>query len=551
MPLAGCRALLLFPLVAALCFAQSDSAFDIHGAVLEVGPNTGLAGAQVTVYQFDRDRVRTILDSIVTDSYGAFHFTPTRAGDYYVEVSRPDYFVASQASRPGTPPQSTTGALVSLTKDHPSEELRFALLRFGGIKGKVVDDEGGPLSSLVVEFIPTAVAPVPGLSSQAMRSSHSALTAPDGSFNGGGLVPGHYVVHVSQPVGASGRPTANFTPKDEETVDHEFAPSYWPGVDDRASAATITVDPAGVTDIGTIVIHKESRYRIRLLVQGCEPGDQLTLLGPGWPNLPPGIEAQNVATLQGPIAGGLPCKDLLLRHVRPGTYRLIATAKHSAALSSVVITDLNVRAPLSFIPDGDVLGRVVMASGDPPPPGQPVVQGPRTALAMPDDKGNFTLASVPCLTGDLQIRRLDPHYYLKELRVNGVAVSGPAAPLCGGFRLEIVLDDKFGALTIAAMDGDKAASELVIFVRRMTPFLPTPAQNPRAKADKTGSLQLPRLAPGDYQVLAVRQVTLPEGDDLQQVASELWDRGTNVTVEPGESKSISVKLIDPFTSYSR
>ena len=71
----------------ALGCAQGMNVLELRGVVLEVGPNTPLAGAQVTVYQFDADRVKSVFSSLVTDSTGAFRFKPARTGDYYVEAA--------------------------------------------------------------------------------------------------------------------------------------------------------------------------------------------------------------------------------------------------------------------------------------------------------------------------------------------------------------------------------------------------------------------------------------------------------------------------------
>ena len=62
----------------------------------------------------------------------------------------------------------------------------------------------------------------------------------------------------------------------------------------------------------------------------------------------------------------------------------------------------------------------------PPPPRQPSLR----ALALgglyisPDVKGNFTITGVRCLPAELMLNRLDPPYYIKEFRIDGIAVSG-------------------------------------------------------------------------------------------------------------------------------
>lgn len=130
------KALPLFTLIVALGYAQGVVGLELRGVVLEVGPNAPLAGVKVTVYQFGADRSRTVFSNAVTDSSGAFRFNPASTGDYYVEAAKPDYFGAGETGASNVPRPTSTGTLVHLTRDHPSEELRFALTRFGEVDAK-------------------------------------------------------------------------------------------------------------------------------------------------------------------------------------------------------------------------------------------------------------------------------------------------------------------------------------------------------------------------------------------------------------------------------
>lgn len=535
------KALLLIPLIAALAYAQDSDILELRGVVLEIGPNTPLAGAQVTVYQFAPNLEKTVFGTIVTDSNGAFQFTPTRAGKYYVEAAKPDYF-ASASEVPvaiAAHPSSTTGALVTLSKEHPSEDLRLALMRFGELRGKVVDDDGKPVSRLQVELVPEKSAVMPAFPA-ASKVPRALLSAADGSFLAKNLAPGNYVVRVSGP--RMKRPQTDFSADDENAVDEDFATSYWPGVAERASAGTATVSPGGSLDLGNIRLHKEPRYRIHFVVHGCEPGDQLSLLGPQDEDF---LQAMNIAEFAGSakLLGlsepGLPCRDLLVGGLAAGSYRFVATTQHGAAVTPLTITDRNATVPLTLIADGDVLGRVVTASGDPPPPRQPTLQTLGGAHISPDVKGNFTITGVRCLPAELMLNRLDPPSYVKEFRIDGVAVSGGPVTLCAGSRVEIVLDDKTAALTVS-IAGDKPATEPIVIVRKW----PESLMNQPGRA---GSLNLTRLAPGEYRVLAVRPVALADGQDIQSLIPQLWDRATKITLEAGDAKSVSVNLIDPFS----
>ena len=538
-----CVLLITAPLITAPAYAQDSDQLELRGVVLEIGPNAPLAGAQVTVYQFAPNLAKTIFGTIVTDSSGAFQFKPTRPGKYYVEAAKPDYLASAVdlAVAIGSPP-STTGALITLSKEHPSEDLRLALMRFGELRGKVVDDDGKPISRFTVHLIPQTSSAMPALA-PASKLPPSARGGSDGSFLAKRLAPGDYIVHVS--TGPTMKdPRADFSEDDENAVDQDFATSYWPGVADRASAGTATVSPGGSLDLGTLRLHKEPRYRVHFVVNGCEPGDRLSLTAPQDEDFLQAVQLTAFtagAKLLGLSGPALPCRDLLVGGLAAGSYRFFATTQHGAAMTPITITDRNATVPLTLIADGDVLGRVVTASGDPPPPRQPSLQ----ALALgglhisPDAKGNFTIAGVRCLPAELMLNRLDPPYYIKEFRIDGVAVSGGPVTLCAGARLDIVLDNRTAALAVS-IAGDKPVTDPIIVVRKW----------PESLMDatvKSGGLNLTQLAPGDYRVLAVRPVALADGQDVQTLIPQLMDRATKVTLEPGEAKSISVNLIDPFS----
>ncbi len=541
------KALLLIPLIAALACAQDSDILELRGIVLEIGPNSPLAGAQVTVYQFGQDRARTVFDGIVTDSTGAFHFKPTRPGDYYVEVAKPDYVgFAVDSPIPISPPPSSTGTLVTLKKDHPSGEVRLALMRLGELRGKVVDDDGKPIPRLRIDLIPQTSGAMPALA-PVLAANRSAFTESDGSFLAKGLVPGNYVVRVSTGAAMMKRPQTDFTADDENAVDQDYATAYWPGVADRASAAAATVNPGGALDLGNLRVHKEWRYRIHFVVHGCEPGDQLTLQRPEAQEI---LQATKFAEFAGGVIlpglneTGLPCRDWLVAGLPAGSYRFVATTQHGAAVAPLTITDRNATVPLTLIADGDVLGRVVTASGDPPPLRQPTLQTQGGARISPDAKGNFTITGVRCLPAELMLNRLDQPYFIKEFRIDGVAVSGGPVTLCAGSRVEIVLDDKTATLAVSIASGvnsgEKPATEPIVIVRKW----PESLMNQSGKA---GSLNLTRLAPGEYRVLAVRPVALADGQDIQSLIPQLWDRATKVTLEAGDARSVSVNLIDPFS----
>src|ERR1700730_14986418 len=106
---------LLFALIAGRAWAQSNTPIEIHGVLTELGLNLGLAGADVTLFEFvGPQRVRTVLATSATDTGGTFQFHPERFGDYWVEVKKQGYFatIPMNGQFSSAPLSETTGTLV-------------------------------------------------------------------------------------------------------------------------------------------------------------------------------------------------------------------------------------------------------------------------------------------------------------------------------------------------------------------------------------------------------------------------------------------------------
>jgi len=118
-------------LAVAFLRSQGSDLFEIRGVVSELGLDTGIAGAQVTVYQFaeetrDQATERTVFGTATTDAQGGFQFHPTHEGNFYVEVKKPPYVAVghwesrTQAAPRGSaaPLPEQTGTLVAISHEH-------------------------------------------------------------------------------------------------------------------------------------------------------------------------------------------------------------------------------------------------------------------------------------------------------------------------------------------------------------------------------------------------------------------------------------------------
>ena len=154
-----CRLAVFGLLVAGWACAQDTDSLEIRGFVVEAGLNTGVAGAQITVYQFSKSLERTVFAKGTTDARGNFEFHPTHAGNYYVEAEKPEYIATMGYQGPTKPLPQETGSLVTVSHDHPQEYVRLALMRFAELTGRVVDEKDKPIGGIFVEALDPGLLP--------------------------------------------------------------------------------------------------------------------------------------------------------------------------------------------------------------------------------------------------------------------------------------------------------------------------------------------------------------------------------------------------------
>jgi hypothetical protein len=547
--LTRCRLVLLCTLAAASVGAQDETALEIRGTVLEIGPGTGLAGAKVTVYQFDQNRDRKVFDTATTGQRGEFTFHPAQLGDYYVEASKPEYVgpgapyydSPQPLAQLANPYAQTTGILLTLSREHRSEDLRFALMRLGELSGRLADEDGKPAPKLALRLVADLSNVPPALWPSSPRMTPGVVSGADGSFRVTKLPPGDYLVQIAG-TAASRAPSQTFSESDLNSVDQGVEPLYWPGVPDQASAARVTVSPGGSATLREMIVRKEPLYKALFSVRGCEPKEplQFSAVDPSQP-----AELQSLRFFLN--GNKLSCGDFLVPGFRPGSYEFDITTQGSAARVTVQITGSNVTVPVNLTPNGDLTGRVIA------PPGMELgklrigsgqirpTNGPSPAAV--DSEGNFTLRDVTFLPTQIGVGGLNKPYYVQEIRVNGVATPPDVlVPISPGARLEIVVDNQPATLAVSVTDWDPPVGQVMVYIAKEPG-----SQLLKGQTLASGNPQatLSALVPGDYRVMAVRSVLLADGESPQGLISRLWNRAEKITLGRGEAKSISVKLIDP------
>jgi hypothetical protein len=477
-----------------------------------------------------------------TDLQGAFRFEVDKFANYLVTAKKPGYS-ESTGSLGGAEEQ------VVVDKDHLQHTVRFALSRNGEITGRVVDDETGmPIPNFHVQVMGVHYSRGEAI----MGGSEVPPTDTDGRFVAKDREPGNYVAQVVPQTLSKERLMTQFTDRDLQTVDTDYANAYWPGGQGLDAASLVQLQPGGSAGVGTIRVKKTSFYRVRLSIpsDGCAPEEKLLL------------DAQ-MLQFRASAGGQVPCGgDFVLRNLQPGSYVLylfdVGKAEHrKRVVMPFEVVDRNFDIKVSLTTGPDISGRITIADGAQGPvpatvklvmqtQGQVEFTDERQPVT-PDADGNFRFSEVPLARERLMVSGLGAGYYVKEARYNGIALTDGILVTDGtspSQSLEIVLDDKPATVSGTVTVGDKPVGKpYVVLVRwSATPeniFLATK----RTTGDDSGQFRFAGLAPGEYRVLSVPQQIVPRLDE-PGVLFRMLSVADTVNVDRDATQNVPLKLTD-------
>jgi hypothetical protein len=543
------RPLLTFLGLAAGAFAQNAPPRPvIQGTVVEFETNRGLPGAHVLLTGDGID-VR-VPPQQTSDSQGNFRFELEKFGHYSVTVQMAGY-KAMGNSFPDMP--AITGPMpvsmvnnVVLTSGYPSENLRFSLVRTAELTGRVVDEETGkPVAKLQVAAVSRQYLKGQAVVGLGVR----AVTDDDGQFVFTGILPGNYLVETLPRRLDSRGVQTEFSVEDLKIVDQDYERSYWPGGTDAQRASPIPVSSGASVNVGTLKPGKAPYYRIHATFPpgSCRAGETAQVL---FAHVPPqGIESQT-----GQVGCG---QDFLIKNVQPGSYRLTAYSGRTLETrvqgsEPVEVTDRNLDVTVSLGRGLDLDGRIIVADGAGQPPLDKIAifvqpldfvlnSGPPVHA---DQQGAFHVVNAALGRQVISLINLG-NFYIKEVRYSGLTAADGHFVVDGSpGRLEVVLDDKPGAVAGIVEDGGNALSRPYVVLTSWpisSDGMFSSLKN--VTGDENGKFRFGGLTPGDYRVVAV-----PSGSkerlDEPGVLDRLLSGAESVTVGPGVSQDLRLRVVD-------
>lgn len=506
-----------------------------------------------------------------TDNAGKFAFEDVAAGRYALSVEKAGFVTTRYGARSNNSP----GTQLVLTEGMELKGLAIKMTPQGVIAGKVLDQDGDPLTGVQVQAMRYAYQ----RGRKQLVQSGSAVTNDLGEYRLGNLAPGRYyvsgndrrsnlIVIPEQP----GRPT-----KAEEGN----ILTYYPNGMDASSATPIDVAAGGEMRGIDIRMLRARVYTVR--------GKAVFASGTPVTALVAFARKEDSGNLATALNGGglnqvRPDGTFEFRGVLPGTYvlqllQLVAVNGEQPANASgrveVTVADTNIDdLVLPIVPGAEITGTVKLEDGDittllkpaqkapagtPAPASAPASLVGRFALtlqpvegiaintpnAQVKDDGTFRFNSVSTSKYSLNAISLPQGTYLKSVRFGGQDVTHePIDTTSGaGGTLEVVISSK-SADVAGSVQSDKgeALSGMMVTLWPKTPDGSVNGGTRLSFTDQNGGFKFQGLPPGDYFVAAWDDVDpgLTQGPDF---LSHFTSEASAVKLTEGGHETRDLKLV--------
>ena len=516
----------------------------IEGRVLRAGSGDPIRKVQVTLF---REQVRASSPNFtVTDDSGRFSFTGLDPGRYRLSAERNGY-VRQQFGQRG---QTRMGAPLVLERGQAVSDLVLRLIPAAILTGRVVDDEGEPVSSVRVELFRYGYV-------QGRRQSipaGAASTNDLGEYRIFGLGPGRYFLRGTWAfmgfMGSGGVVAAIPGPQPTELT---YAPTYFPGTADAAQAAPLEITPGAEMRGIDLRLLRIPTVRLRGKVLNAvtgRPGSRIMV----------GLTTRNERNMSRNFFAVEADGSFELRGVTPGSYDLTANWSEGSqqyfASQAIEVANSHIEGlQLVIAPGVEIPGRVQVE-------GQADLTSAEFHVSLQQATDNRAMfgggESLVENDGSFRIRNVNPgkyrvsfygtgveDLYLKSARMGDADVLDTdldIRPGQGAGQLELVMSSKSARVEGSVSDDQSKplSGVQVVLVpdssrRSIVRLFKT------AATDQQGRFTLGGIAPGEYKLLVFDDLEFGAQYD-PEFLKQHEEKGKSLSLRESSQESVTLKL---------
>lgn len=485
----------------------------------------------------------------ISDESGRYEFKELRAGRYGLMVQKSGYIPLQWGQqRPNDP-----GKQIDVLEGQTVEKVDLSLPRGGVITGRVLDEFGDPAPDVQVAAVRSQIV---GGVRRLLTSGRIATTDDIGEFRLFAIAPGNYYLSAT---------LRNSNIGLDSDSRSGYAPTYYPGTADIASAQRLTIALGQtITDLtmplqpvrtarvsGTAVNGEGQAVRGTVIAVTASTGGPMmfaTTPGPIRPDgsfvingLTPGsytlqlqLALQNGGGLgSGTADAGYASADITIDGRDLAGIRLVATKRSTiAGRITVVGGDANGLRPATIrVGASPALGMVLGANAPP--------------VALNSDWTFEAKARAGLVR--LTLNGLQAPWSIKSIRQRGADVTDTGVEVRAGEDvggIEIALTNRSTDLSGLAMNsrGDPVKDYWVVFFARDAAKRAPGSRFVRiGRANQDGRFRTTGLPPGDYLAAAFEMVDTSELTD-PEFLERLESRAARFTLGDGETRTLELKL---------
>jgi len=485
-----------------------------------------------------------------SDDEGRFSFPSVVPGNYTLRGERAGYASQSYNAHGG----NVYGAWIPLKEGEELKNIVFKLVPNALLSGKVLDEDGDPVSRASVWVLRYTYR----TSGKLLQSFANGMTGANGEFSVS-VPPGRYYLVTSNNTnnnvfvmnGVAISQSAPSAKPPEDAPELAYGPMFYPNSPDELGAAPI--DAAAGADLRGMDIHlaKVKTYRIRGQIAESSPQTRMLQL------IPKTVSA--ASNLMAKATSIQPDRSFEFVNVLPGTYNLLGNGEGGTSIyrSPIVVTNRHISGlPAVLSPMGELKGTVTI-EGVESLSGKSLTGFDGSKLMVGFD--SFENGSNPMVTvgddGTFSIRGtiLPDRYHpwvghqpkgcwVKAIRYENRDVKDEGIDLTNGITgpVEVVLSRNAGDVSgvIVDEDGKPVPGATVILLPKSATYLTRYA----AGTDYQGKFEFQPVRPGEYTVLAWEDAAYLSWFD-PEFLKPFMSKGVALSVTENDKRTLSVKAI--------
>jgi protocatechuate 3,4-dioxygenase beta subunit len=489
-----------------------------------------------------------------TDGAGHFLIDDVDPGRYSFSASRNGY-VSQQYSPTGNTRQGTT---LTLANGQKMKDLVFKLTPQGVISGRILDEDGEPMSNVTVQCMVFGYQ----RGKKQLMNRNASNTDDRGEFRIHGLSPGKYILSATYQspdmfMGVADR-ISPAAPASEEG----YATTFYPNTTNADNASQLNVT-AGAQITGlNMTLARVPTVRVKGHVNG-------TFANPARRNVMVMLMPRDNTGFMMPraMARVLDAQgNFQLRGVAPGSYTLRADFNNDNMRLSgrlpLEVGNSNIEGiELSLSPPGELKGKLVVEeNGDLAGTRlniqlQPKLNGAmmNSSRAQVQDDLTFQINNVGLDPYDIVVSNLPDSFYLKSVRLGQQDVTETGVDFSQGVsagEMTVTINPNGGEIDGTAQNdkGEVAASATVTLVpdeehRGLSWLYKT------GNTDQNGHFTMKGLRPGKYTVYAWEDIEPGAYQDPDFVKPH-ESSGEKVTISEGANSTVQLKVVPAEKSGS-